>query len=463
MLDIATQKTSRYSLFLTLFILFQPLLDLLTTFSLLVLKSSITPGILIRFLVALTSVIYLILMKKNEKNRLFLIYLLSLGVILSLNLLITYLFKDLYILSEEVKSVAKISYYVIMLLAYITAFKELQLANKLNNYFPKVIIYATILVNLVMIIANLTSTSVSSYMYMKAGQSGWFYAGNELGSLLAIAFPVVLWYTLKKSSQLKKLYFWIPTLLTVYSLLIIGTKVGYGAIILTLPIAFLTIFIEIYFNKQYNLKMYILNASITLALFIGVLIITPMISVSTNTTIHLDYLAEQKTITEVDSSSENIQEAAVEAEVPSSPDIPADKDTELNELIYSGRTVYLAQYKTFFKEANLSQKAFGMGYGGNYKDQPKTIEMDFYDIFYQFGFIGAFVLLLPLLYYGFNLIKVMWANKKMILQLKYILILASLAIALGIAYIAGHILTAPAVSIYFVSILAYLIVELNLD
>lgn len=209
--------------------------------------------------------------------------------------------------------------------------------------------------------------------------------------------------------------------------------------------------------------MYILNASITLALFIGVLIITPMISVSTNTTIHLDYLAEQKTITEVDSSSENTQEAAVEAEVPSSPDIPADKDTELNELIYSGRTVYLAQYKTFFKEANLSQKAFGMGYGGNYKDQPKTIEMDFYDIFYQFGFIGAFVLLLPLLYYVFNLIKVMWANKKMILQLKYILILASLAIALGIAYIAGHILTAPAVSIYFVSILAYLIVELNLD
>lgn len=135
-----------------------------------------------------------------------------------------------------------------MSLCYITAFKELQLANKLNNYFPKVIIYATILVNLVMIIANLTSTSVSSYMYMKAGQSGWFYAENELGSLLATAFPVVLWYTLKKSSQLKKLYFWIPTLLTVYSLLIIGTKVGYGAIILTLPIAFLTIFIEIYFT-----------------------------------------------------------------------------------------------------------------------------------------------------------------------------------------------------------------------
>lgn len=45
---------------------------------------------------------------------------------------------------------------------------------------------------------NLTSTSVSSYMYMKAGQSGWFYAGNELGSLLAIAFPVVVWHTLKK-------------------------------------------------------------------------------------------------------------------------------------------------------------------------------------------------------------------------------------------------------------------------
>lgn len=464
MLDIATHKISRYSLFLTLFILFQPLLDLLTTFSILMLNSSITPGILIRFLFALTSVIYLILMKKNEKNSLFLIFLLSLGVILGLNLLTTYFFKDLYILSEEVKSVAKISYYTIMLLAYITAFKDLKLADRLNNYFPKVIIYATILVNLVMIIANLTSTSVSSYMYMKAGQSGWFYAGNELGSLLAIAFPVVLWYTLKKSSQLKKLYFWIPTFLTVYSLLIIGTKVGYGAIILTLPIAFLTIFIELYFNKQYTLKMYILNASITLVLFTGVLIITPMISVSTNTTIHLDYLAEQKIITEVDSSSEpeNAQ-AVVEEELPLPPDTPTDKDTELNELIYSGRTVYLAQYKTFFKEANFLQKSFGMGYGGNYLDQPKTIEMDFYDIFYQFGFIGAFVLLLPLLYYGFNLLNVIWSNKKLILQIKYLLILTSLAIALGIAYIAGHILTAPAVSIYFVAILAYLIVELNLD
>ena len=43
-----------------------------------------------------------------------------------------------------------------------------------------------------MVISISTSTDFGSYEWMKVGSRGWFYAGNELGSILAIIF--LLWY-----------------------------------------------------------------------------------------------------------------------------------------------------------------------------------------------------------------------------------------------------------------------------
>ena len=39
-----------------------------------------------------------------------------------------------------------------------------------------------------------------------------------------------------------------------------------------------------------------------------------------------------------------------------------------------------------------------MGYAGNYSDQPKMIEMDFYDLFYSLGIIGFIIYIFPFLF-----------------------------------------------------------------
>ena len=117
----------------------------------------------------------------------------------------------------------------------------------------------------------------------------------------------------------------------------------------------------------------------------------------------------------------------------------------------------------------MSQKLLGMGYAGNFKyneqkqPDPKLIEMDFHDWFYDFGIIGFALLMIPFVYYGLRILLVFITRFKEIFNIKYGMIAASLLLALGIAYIAGHILTAPGVGIYFVVVLAYLIVDLEIE
>ncbi|TKI91497.1 hypothetical protein FC695_32715, partial [Bacillus cereus] len=149
------------------------------------------------------------------------------------------------------------------------------------------------------------------------------------------------------------------------------------------------------------------------------------------------------------------EKAKIEVEVKKELEKEQKKENQEN-LIFSGRQVYEERHKQFFKEAPMSQKLLGMGYAGNFKyneqkqPDPKLIEMDFHDWFYDFGIIGFVLLMIPFIYYGLRILLAFATRFKDIFNIKYGMISASLLLALGIAYIAGHILTAPGVGIYFV-------------
>ncbi|MFK4998716.1 O-antigen ligase family protein [Bacillus sp. N9] len=51
-------------------------------------------------------------------------------------------------------------------------------------------------------------------------------------------------------------------------------------------------------------------------------------------------------------------------------------------------------------------------------------------------------------------------NWGLIFTPKYALFLSSIFLTIGVALLAGHVFTAPAVSIYFTAILAFLVVDL---
>ncbi|MBE7105334.1 O-antigen ligase family protein [Bacillus cereus] len=482
---LADRARIRFEHFLLFFIILQPVLDLLTSLSIVLLKSNATVGILVRFLIMAVGGIYILIQAKEKENRKFLIYLILLAAVLGIGFINNKLVKNPIVLSEEVKYVAKVLYIYIMLASYILALKSLKKTVNISDKVRNSIVYSTLIINAIMVISISTSTDFGSYQWMKVGSRGWFYAGNELGSILAIIFPIVVLYSIQKTKSVKHVLYWIPSLLMIYSLIQVGTKVGMGSIGATLAAAIGIIVLQLLFDrKNPNKKSLVLNGLIAVILLASVIGTFKMTPLAQNMGIHNNYLSEQN-VAQQGQKEKEIKEkikkeekqhkvekpeekAKVEAEVKKELEKEQQKENQEN-LIFSGRQVYEERHKQFFKEAPMSQKLLGMGYAGNYKyneqkqPDPKLIEMDFHDLFYDFGIIGFALLMIPFIYYGLRILLAFITRFKEIFNIKYGMITASLVLALGIAYIAGHILTAPGVGIYFVVLLAYLIVDLEIE
>ncbi|PGS87502.1 hypothetical protein COD02_00325 [Bacillus thuringiensis] len=489
---LANQARIRFEHFLLFFIILQPVLDLLTSLSITLLKSNATVGILVRFLIMAVGGIYILIQAKEKENRKFLIYLILLAGVLGIGFINNKLVKNPIVLGEEVKFVAKALYIYIMLGSYILALKSLKKTVNISDKVRNSIVYSTLIINAIMVISISTSTDFGSYEWMKVGSRGWFYAGNELGSILAIIFPIVVLYSIQKTKSVKHVLYWIPSLLMIYSLIQVGTKVGMGSIGATLAAAIGIIFLQLLFDrKNPNKKSLALNAVIAIVLLAGVVGTFKQTPLAQNMGIHNNYLTEQnvaqqgqkeqeikeklKKEQELKAKEENHhkvekpeEKAKIEEEVKKELEKEQKKENQEN-LIFSGRQVYEERHKQFFKEAPMTQKLLGMGYAGNFKyneqkqPDPKLIEMDFHDWFYDFGIIGFVLLMIPFVYYGLRILLAFITRFKEIFNIKYGMIAASLLLALGIAYIAGHILTAPGVGIYFVVVLAYLIVDLEIE
>ncbi|MGG0259396.1 O-antigen ligase family protein [Bacillus mycoides] len=482
---LANQARVRFEHFLLFFIILQPVLDLLTSLSIVLLKSNATVGILVRFLIMAVGGIYILIQAKEKENRKFLIYLILLAVVLGIGFINNKLVKNPIVLGEEVKFVAKALYIYIMLGSYILALKSLKKKVNISDKVRNSIVYSTLIINAIMVISISTSTDFGSYQWMKVGSRGWFYAGNELGSILAIIFPIVVLYSIQKTKSVKHVLYWIPSLLMIYSLIQVGTKVGMGSIGATLAAAIGIIVLQLLFDRRNpNKRSLVLNGLIAIVLLAGVVGTFKMTPLAQNMGIHNNYLSEQN-VAQQGQKEKEIKEkikkeekqhkvekpeekAKVEAEVKKELEKEQKKENQEN-LIFSGRQVYEERHKQFFKEAPMSQKLFGMGYAGNFKyneqkePDPKLIEMDFHDWFYDFGIIGFALMMIPFIYYGVRILLAFVTRFKEIFNVKYGMITASLVLALGIAYIAGHILTAPGVGIYFVVVLACLIVDLEIE
>ncbi|GAB6445144.1 MULTISPECIES: O-antigen ligase family protein [Bacillus] len=453
------QTANSFPHFLLLFIVFQPILDLLTSFSIYVLHMSATVGIVVRFAFMLLALGYLLLHHKQQGAKKYILYLCLFGIVLAIGLVNNLMVKSPVSFGEEVKFILKSIYPIVLLFGYIIALKEL----KNNEYaFHKIItyfLYATLILSISIIAAMATGTDFPSYPNSKIGSRGWFFAGNDLSSIFAIMFPIVVLYSVHKTTSFSKAYYWIPTVLAMYASIMIGTKVGYGAIVITLGIALFFLFIEYMIHRKKEGKgfTYLVNTIVAAVVLGGLLVLTPQTPIAKNMTIHLQIYEYKKSVQEEKDRKEGKvikEEEHKEGEL---------TDSEMKSLIYSDRDKFLKVYKQYYKEAPLSQKLFGMGYAGNYTTKMKLVEMDFHDLFFAFGIVGFLMYVLPLLYFGIKIFIRIITNFKKLFSVKHMLLASTLVLSLGIGFMSGHVLTAPAVSIFFVVILAYLIVDLEIE
>ncbi|WP_369901627.1 O-antigen ligase family protein [Bacillus manliponensis] len=456
--------SNKFENFILIFILLQPIIDLLTSLSIQVLKINTTIGVVFRLFVMALAGVYILLQAREKENQKYVIYLLIVAVVLSIGFINNFFIKSPILLGEELKFLAKSVYPLVMLTCYIFVFKSLKAKQDIYSKTKNYIMYAALVINIVMVVSIATNTDFKSYEWVKLGSRGWFYAGNELGAILAIAFPIVILFSIQKTTSIKKLYFWIPTLLTIFSLFAIGTKVGYAAIVGALAVAVFMCFVQAFMQrKDPKKKLYLLNGLIATVVFAGVLAYTPFSPAFKNIGFHFQILDYEEDVKEAKEKEEGKvkEEPKTEEEIQHQKEVK--KEEEKQALIFSGRQLFQQMYKEYYAEAPMSQKLMGMGYSGNFEEYPKLIERDFHDWFYAFGIIGFALMLIPFLYFGIRILWALVTRFKEIFTVKYALLGSALGLALGMAFMSGHVLTAPGVSIYFAVILAYLIVDLEIE
>jgi len=392
-----------------LYIILQPILDLFTSLSLHLLDKDLTIGIVLRFVFLLFMGVYLLITWSLSR-----IYLSILAVFLIIHFLVNHAIKPVFDPISEIKYMVKLIYFVVTLLFYFVLIRTCGKEKLLNH-----LVAAITIIGVVMVLSGITGTAFNSYQGGKEGNVGWFYAGNEIGAILAMGFPVVVLAALKKSN-----WRWISVLFLIYSLFALGTKVGFGAIV----IIFITAIIMSIIKKKW------LHSLLLAGILAGTFCYFPFSPLAKNMNMHLSLLGlDKKTALE----SAPVTEEQVE------------------NLVYSGREKFLSVQRHYFREAPLSQKIFGMGYGGNYQKSAKLVEMDFYDLFFSFGILGFILYFLPFGLFLLRAILLFLKNLPQSFSISNVMIAVGILLGVGISYTAGHVLTAPGVSIYLALLMSY--------
>lgn len=395
---------------ITIFLILQPIIDVITSLFLNVLHLEVTFGLIIRMLFLIGIVIYNWCILKSDKRSL--IYTAVVGIFIFFFMGNVYLTKGIDACFYELKNIMRYFYFPLLLinLHSINKNASIQISKKtlINIYW----IYL-----LLIIIPMITHTDFTGYFEGKVGTIGWFNSTNEIGAILSGLLPLIF---IKGQAIKKNILLIIITVIVFFSL---GSKVTIFSLLIT------GIFYGIRFLKNTKNKKKVCKVAVPLLIIIMVItaLLLPKTNFYKNIQIHLDFL-------EVDNVIDIFKEEKL-----------------IDHFIFSSRLTFLENTRTSYIESPLSSKFLGVGFIENYGTDNvnlKTIEMDIFDIFYRTGIIGFLLYLVPIYIVLKERIRKKSAEERL-----------SIAILIFISCMAGHVLTSPAVSIYLTVLLLNILKE----
>lgn len=380
----------KFNKFIIIFLLIEPLIDVLTSFQVRNNIGLFSIGTIIRGLFFLFIIIYLY--KNNYSRKSILLFLLY--VFLAM---IYYLSDSKINIFSEIINIIKIFY-----LPFIICFFNNYENEKINDKF--ILGIYLIYLNLILIPSLFNvGYNISDVYVNKKGYLGLFYSGNEISAVILSLMPVAVNYIYNSKNYILKVFVLLETL---FSIMLIGTK--------TLFLGFIVIvlyFIIKYIKNNFILlstKMKLIFVSIFILCISILVLVTPRLSVTKNLNVSLNYYKIEKLDDLFTYES-------------------------IDNIIFSKRLTYLNKINSEYKKGDLKSYIYGIG---NTKIMNiKDIEIDIFDIFYSIGIFGTFIYLLILIV-SINKVKL-----KGYYKLSLILILIA-------SLFSGHILTEPMVTIY---------------
>ena len=371
------------------FLIISPFLDLFTSIGIKYNIDQLRVGIIIRGLFMLLMIYYSIFLKDNKKQT-----------IIFLSVIFTYiaLFLTKTILTNgnityETTVIFKTFYFIILSITFINLEKPIDI-----KYY--IACFTTYL--LLVFIPNILNIGFNSYEIAKVGQVGWFNSANEISTILSILTPILIAYLMTKKNKILSVLYLIIILITFFS---IGTKVPILSLAIICGFYLLYSLYKLIRKKDTKKITFILTG--LFIIIISTVILLPKTSFYKNIKIHLEYL-------EVD----NIVEIFTDTEL-------------IDHFLLGSRLKLLSQNIKTYKESSTVEILLGIG------AEHRQSEMDFFDIFINYGIIG-FALIATIL-----IILIIKQKPKYTTNTKL-----SLLLAITIAFLSGHVLVSPAVSIF---------------
>lgn len=400
-----------FNTLLIIFILLQPILDLITGFGIHIWKMDITIGIIIRMIFLLVILYSVMFVYKKKQNWLYYGILIVYGLLYVLGII---LFKDGVGLFSEIQGLCRVFYFPVLLIALYSIKDEIKISK-----MTLMVVLVTYLVCI--LVPNCLNLGFETYEITKAGTLGFFNSANEISGIISLLTPIMILIFVSSKKIIPAV---IISCIYLYVILTIGTKTP----LLSLGITIFFTYLWFIYNAVKVKKYKRIGISlIALVLFtIALILILPKTTFYKNIETHLNYL-KLDNVTEV-----------------------FEDEKLVDHFIFSSRLKFMKERQQDYMDGNIYQKLFGIGYLNNQKEA-KAVEMDYFDIYYNHGIIG-FILFFGI--YGYLFYLIMKEKKK--LDFEQYMLYISVLLSIFLSFFTGHIITAPAVSILVTIILLML-------
>lgn len=408
---------SKITLIIMVFIFLGPLFDLATSLLINVVKINFNFVILIKMLFMAILVYYVFFILKNKQK---IIYLLLIFIYMICSFIMTIEYKGTIASLEELQNLFRNFFFPINLICILDVYQ-----NKKFNIDSKKLSIILFTYILLLFVPTITGTDFNSYAYSKTGSIGWFNSTNEIGAIISILLPFGACNLLKIENIIEKI---IISLISIFTYFSLGTKVPILSLGIVIGVYLIIYIVKLIKKKQKKLLLVISSALIVL--MFGMIILVPKTSFYKNIIIHLEFLK----IDSIDDFA-NIH--------------------IIDHFVFSERVSFYTETKDKYLESSLSEKLLGIGYteiDEKNLDEVKTIEMDYYDIFFRNGIIGFILFFIPYILVLKDIVIKLFKKLKNKLVIDYNLYL-SISLILILSLFSGHVITAPSVSIFCIIIL----------
>ena len=189
-----------------IFLLMQPLIDLVTSIMTKYEVGFISLGVILRGLFILVMVIYLLFFCNTKYKKMSILYVFLLGIfgilyfVTKPELLLNRTF-----LLNEVIYLFKYIYFLVLFITLLNFYFQYHLDYKkiINIFLIDLGMYVFLI-----LIPYITNTSFSSYASIRKGEGivGWFYAANDISNIFILLFPFIVYSLDKKITWWKVLF-----------------------------------------------------------------------------------------------------------------------------------------------------------------------------------------------------------------------------------------------------------------